>query len=232
MRIFSVEKLNLILYLIFHFKNVCMICSDKCSKILSIFTMTLVFFLSSIFSSLPLSLSSLPHPFYLLPHSSLLLHSPTSPLPLSLPFLPALPELAAPALSPWELTPTFCHCSYQSQHLTDRTNANQVLDFRVLLDLEFIFVQPLANIFEEDCKRSKVPEDQEKINVLLTIFAKRRERLAVDTLSCSFNIWATLHHILSWSACTRPHPNPSSSHPFSAPHFFPSLNLAPHPDTH
>lgn len=67
-----------------------------------------------------------------------------------------------------------------------------VLDFRVLLGPEHAFVEPPATILG-NYKRPNVPEEWERINVALPIFAKRGERLFLVILSCSFNIWETLH---------------------------------------
>lgn len=67
-----------------------------------------------------------------------------------------------------------------------------VLDFRLLLGPERAFMEPRAIIFGNH-KRLKVPEDEERINVVLPIFAKRGGRLILVILRRSFNIWETLH---------------------------------------
>lgn len=64
------------------------------------------------------------------------------------------------------------------------------LDFRVLLGLERALAEPPAIILG-NYKRPEVPGDWERINLVLSISAKRGERWMLVILSRSFNIWET-----------------------------------------
>lgn len=171
---------------------------------------------------LPLSLASL------FPILSLTLFPSPLPLPLSFcpplfPFpcphvsLPPLTLTASPAMSHGSLSPLWlpkgsgCRQQRQTQARGRRgrlsgpgfaRRSDLVLDFRVLLGLEHAFVEPPAIIFGND-KRPALPEDWERINVVLPIFAKRGERLILVILSRSFNIWETLHYIFSQPVSAR-----------------------------
>lgn len=88
--------------------------------------------------------------------------------------------------------------------------ASLVLDFRLLLGLEHAFMESSAIILGNH-KGPKVPEDQERINVVLPIFAKKGERVILVILRHSLNIWETLHQVLTPSPVQGPLAEPSGS---------------------